>query len=351
MINTQERLAECVGRLLSADWIAMDTEADSLHAYPEKLCLIQISIAGADELFDPLANLNLAPLWSALQSRELIMHGADYDLRLLRKTHQFVPEAIFDTMIASRLLGIKEFGLNSLLTRWLGVTLEKGSQKADWGRRPLTERMETYARNDTRYLKPLSDILRAELEQKGRLAWHKESCDRLILECSAPGVADPEIVWRIKGSHILSRAGLAVLREVSAWREKEAVGANKPPYFILRHESLVAIAAEAIDGRPWDRLIPIKFSARRRRALVDAVEKGLAAPPENHPLIRRNVSRRPTEAEKQRYHELEKKRNQRAAELEIDPTLIASRSGLFLLAQDWSKHQAGLMNWQRELLQ
>jgi ribonuclease D len=351
MINTQERLGEFVGRLLGADWIALDTEADSLHAYPEKLCLLQISIAGADELIDPLAGLNLDPLWSALRHRELIMHGADYDLRLLRKSYQFVPDTIFDTMIASRLLGIQEFGLNSLLTRCLGVTLEKGSQKADWGRRPLTERMENYARNDTRYLKPLSDILRAELDQKGRLAWHQESCARLIAECSIPGEVDPEGVWRVKGSHLLSRAGLAVLREISSWREQEAVGANKPPYFILKHELLVTIAAEAIEGRQIERLLPVKFSARRRRGLLDAVERGLATPAEKHPMIRRGVSRRPSEAEKQRYHELEKRRNRRATELGIDPTLIASRAMLFLLAQDWNKHQPDLMKWQHELLQ
>src|SRR5208282_2724272 len=152
--------------------------------------------AAGDELIDPLAGLNLDPLLDALNAHELIMHGADYDLRLLRKHHEFVPRAIFDTMLAARLLGERQFGLSSLAEKFLGVKLDKASQKADWARRPLTERMEIYARNDTHHLKPLSDKLKLELQQKGRLAWHRESCARLIEECSRPPVVDADSVWR-----------------------------------------------------------------------------------------------------------------------------------------------------------
>ena len=116
--------------------MALDTEADSLHAYPEKLCLIQISVEGEDALVDPLARMDLEPVLEELRHHELIMHGADYDLRLLRKGLNFVPTAIFDTMLASRLLGIREFGLNNLVWRFLNVRLEKGPQKANWAPRP-----------------------------------------------------------------------------------------------------------------------------------------------------------------------------------------------------------------------
>ena len=223
-----------MGRLRGTQWVALDTEADSLHAYPEKLCLLQISTAGSDELIDPLAKMDLAPLWAELRSHELIFHAADYDLRLLRKNHSFVPEQIFDTMLAARLLGEKEFSLTNLVGNVLGVQLEKGSQKADWAQRPLTERMENYARNDTRHLKPLSDILRKRLEEKGRIEWHRETCARLIADCSALPSADIES-WRLKGSSKLGRGPLAVLRELWQWREGEAIAANKPPYFILKY--------------------------------------------------------------------------------------------------------------------
>src|ERR1035437_7777427 len=153
-----------------ATWVAVDTEADSLHAYPEKVCLIQISTVSGDVLVDPLAHVNLVPLLEALSGHELIMHGADYDLRLLRKHHEFVPSAIFDTMLAARLLGLRQFGLGHLVERYLGIKLEKGAQKANWAMRPLTERMERYARNDTRPPKPLAERRQGETQAKGRHA-------------------------------------------------------------------------------------------------------------------------------------------------------------------------------------
>src|SRR5438105_10556585 len=181
---------------MATTWVAVDTEADSLHAYPEKVCLIQISTASGDELIDPLAQVDLDPLLDALSGHELIMHGADYDLRLLEKHHRFVPSSIFDTMLAARLLGLSQFSLSRLVEHFLGVKLEKGAQKANWALRPLTERMERYAQNDTHYLKPVADELRSQLKAKGRLRWQEESCARLIAESTKERETDMDSVWR-----------------------------------------------------------------------------------------------------------------------------------------------------------
>ena len=350
MIESDLKLKELVARLRATPWMAVDTEADSLHAYPEKVCLIQISTPGDDELVDPLAGIDLAPLFTAFDEHELIMHGADYDLRLLRKHHDFVPRAIFDTMLASRLLGDTQFGLTHLVAKYLGVTLEKGSQKADWARRPLTPRMEIYARNDTHYLKPLADRLKAELEAKGRLAWHQESCARLIADCALTRPADPDLAWRVKGSHRLHNAGLAALREIWKWRESEATAANRPPYFVLRHESMVELAEAAATGKDFQRLMPPKISDRRRHGLVKAIERGLSIPARERPEPLRPERRRISDAHKTRAAELQKHRDARATELGIDPTLIASRSVLLDLAEDWGTHEKELMDWQRKLL-
>lgn len=105
MIDSDAQLRLFLSELSVADWVALDTEADSLHAYPEKLCLIQVSIVSGDWLIDPLSPIQLGGLWPEFKKHELILHGADYDLRLLRKRHEFVPQRVFDTMIASRLLG------------------------------------------------------------------------------------------------------------------------------------------------------------------------------------------------------------------------------------------------------
>lgn len=351
MIDTEQKLAAFLEKLRAATWIAVDTEADSLHAYPEKVCLIQVSTASGDHLIDPLAKLNLDPLLDSLSGHELIMHGADYDLRLLRKHHEFVPSAIFDTMLASRLVGHKQFGLSNLVSHYLNVKLEKGAQKANWALRPLTERMERYARDDTHYLKPLADKLKKELEEKGRLAWHQEACAQLINESSRPRPADMESVWRVKGSHLLGRPALAILRELWQWREAEAVKANKPPYFIVSHEALVDIAAAAATKRPIEAFVPKHLSDRRRAGMTKAIAEGLGISPENHPELLQRINRRPSEAEKKRFLELQKRRDAQAHQLGIDPTLIASRATLSDLAHNWDKHAPELMSWQRELLQ
>ncbi len=350
VIDTDEKLAAFLPTLRAADWVALDTEADSLHAYPEKVCLIQISTAAGDRLIDPLARLNLDPFLDALSGHELIMHGADYDLRLLRKHHEFVPTTIFDTMLAARLLGQRQFGLSNLVAHYLGVKLDKGSQKANWALRPLTERMAHYARNDTHYLKPLSDRLKEELVQKKRLVWHQESCAQLIKESTQAQTVDTNMVWRIKGSHLLNRPALAVLRELWHWREAEATGANRPPFFILPHETLIQLATAGAARHSTENILPQRLSDRRRSGLKQAIARGLAIPSANYPPFVVHNHSRPTDSEKRRVHELQTRRDAHAARLGIDPTLIASRAMLVDLARNGSKPEYPLMNWQRELL-
>jgi ribonuclease D len=350
VIDTEQKLAAFLEQLTAIHWVAVDTEADSLHAYPEKVCLIQISTAAGDELVDPLSAIDLDPLLDALGGHELIMHGADYDLRLLEKHHQFIPASIFDTMFAARLIGERHFGYSALVEKFLGVKLEKGPQKANWALRPLTERMAHYAHNDTHFLKPLSDKLKSELQQKGRLAWHQEVCARLIVECTQPRPDDSDSVWRVKGSHLLGRPALAVLRELWRWRESEALTANRPPFFILSHEVLVNIAAAAATQRPVETLLPRHVSERRRGGIARAIAIGSELSADQYPEIPRRVSLRPSAAEHRRFLELQGRRDTRGQALGIDPTLIASRATLSDLARNWDKHAGDLMSWQRTLL-
>lgn len=349
VIDTQEKLTLFLPGLRAAKWIALDTEADSLHAYPEKLCLMQVSIEGLDVLMDTLSPVDFTPALEVFQDHELIFHGSDYDLRLLRRTFQFTPRRIFDTMLAARLLGYKQIGLQSLVKTLLGVVLEKGPQKADWGRRPLTPRMLEYARNDTRYLKPLADLLRADLKARGRLEWHRECCARFIQESAVESPADPDRVWRVKGSHALDATGLAILRSIWLWREQEALAANRPPFFVLMPETMVAIAARAAQGNAWESIMPRRFSPRRRSGLLQAVQDGLAA--EFKPAPLRQHPRRLTELQMRRYHELERLRDRQASDLGLDPALIASRADLLELARSGdTAARSILMPWQRHLL-
>ena len=351
MINTTTDLRIFAERIRSADWVGIDTEADSLHAYPEKLCLVQIAIPGDEALIDPLADLHLEPLWDALDRHELIFHAADYDLRLLAAGHHFRPNSLFDTMWASRLLGDERFGLNDVLTKYLGITLEKGAQKANWGKRPLTERMVSYALNDVRHLQPLRDALREKLKELGRYEWHQQVCSRMIVDATASLGSDPDQVWRVKGHDKLDGLGLAVLRELWHWREKDALRAGKPPFFILPHEQLSAIASIAATsppGRPVK--LPPYLSPRRRQGVLDAIKRGLQVPPNQRPKHERIRLRRMTRAELDLTGQLRDKRDKKAAELSIDPTLIASKATLYALARQDPTVMTDLLPWQKELL-
>jgi ribonuclease D len=350
VIDSAQRLSAFLQTLRTAEWLAIDTEADSLHAYPEKLCLIQISTTAGDELIDPLARFDVAPLFDAIAGQEIVMHAADYDLRMLKRHHAFTPRTIFDTMLASRLLGDLQFGYSHLVLHYLGIPLEKGAQKANWAVRPLAPRLEEYARNDTRYLKPLADRLTADLETAGRLAWHREACARLIRDSTRPSVVDPDAVWRIRGSHTLDRRGLAVLRALWHWREREAVAADRPPFFVMSHEVIVAIAAAAAARKPIDALLPAQISAHRRAGAATVVAEGLAVPEPELPQVARKVIERLSDAEQKRVLALQTRRDARATDLKIDPTLIANRTMLTGLARNWEEHAGELMAWQRELM-
>ncbi len=350
MIDSNAKLQEYLPSLLASPWVGIDTEADSLHAYPEKLCLLQIGTSAGEVLVDPLNGVDLRPLFAALAGRELLIHGADYDLRLLLKHHRFIPQSIFDTMLAGRLLGQQQFGLGALVLHYLGITLEKGAQKANWARRPLTPRMEVYALHDVEYLKALSDKLHAELAAKGRLEWHRESCARMIREATTDEAPDLDTIWRVKGSSVLGPPGLAVLRELWLWREKEAVHANLPPFFIMNHEMLVRLAEQAGNGEDVTRLLPLRHSARRREALVEAIQIGVAVPPEEQPQIPRREHHRLTMAEVRRLRDITRRRDRQATRLGIDPALIASKPVLARLAHNWEGNAGELMNWQRDLL-
>ena len=315
MIGTPQDLTDFLPKLQLGQPLALDTEADSLHAYPEKLCLIQVRQAGWDVLIDPLAGLDLGPFFDALRDQELILHGADYDLRLLRRTFEFVPRAIFDTMWAARLLGDTEFGLQSLVQQQLGVTLEKGPQKMNWAVRPLPARMAAYALNDTRHLAPLAELLRARLTEKGRLSWFAEVCAKVIRDCSRARTPDPDALWRVKGAERLAGSAMAILKELWHWREEEAVTANKPPYFILSHEKLIAISAAASQGRPVQNLVPPHLPARRADRLGAALDRGLKVPSSEYPQPRRAVAIRLSKGQQQQFDRWKEVRDRRAAEL------------------------------------
>src|SRR5437762_5702888 len=284
VIAGTRELASLISQIEAADRVALDTEADSLHSYREKLCLLQISVPHAvilsevegsrgtapevmrrdsstkpvlseveglgmtgsqcvDFIVDPLAGVDLEPLRRAFEPKEIVLHGADYDLRMLRRGLNFVAQRIFDTTIAARLLGIREFSLAALIERYFGLALPKGSQKANWAKRPLPTRMMEYAINDVRYLLPLAEKLEAELDGCARRDWLRQSCERAVEQAAITRVRKEEGFRRIRGAGSLDGRGAAVIRSLWQWRATEAEMADRPPFHILHNENLVEAAA------------------------------------------------------------------------------------------------------------
>ena len=371
LIANAAQLAGVVRQIESADRVAVDTEADSLHSYREKLCLLQINVpasdtaagvAGAgprlspgheseravcDYIIDPLADIDLEPLRRALEAKEIVLHGADYDLRMLRRGLNLAASKIFDTMIAARLLGIREFSLAALLKRYFGLTLLKGSQKANWAQRPLPTRMAEYAINDVHYLMPLAEKLEAELDRCERRDWLQQSCQRAIELAAVARTRNQHELWRIRGSGVLRGRAAAVLRALWQWREREAEKADRPPFHILRNEDLLKAAAKFASGSVPDYR---HFSFRRRQAFREAAQAALQAPESEWPVSRRRSGTRPTTEIVQRAEELWRRRNKSAEELGLEPSFIAPRSTLEAIAADCARAPALLVRWQRELL-
>ncbi len=347
MITTPPALAELVAQLTPLDRLGLDTEADSLHCYREKLCLIQIGLSDDDVLVDPLADLDLTPLFRVLETREPILHGADYDLRLLHRVGHTGTRRIFDTMIAARLTGATAFSYSALVAEHFGVTLTKGSQKANWALRPLSPAMEQYARNDTRYLIPLAEKLDAQLDRLKRREWFDQSCARAVASAKILRERDEENAWRIAGSSKLDPRESAILRELWQWREKEAGVVDKPTFHILRNEELVDAAARFAHG---DAVQVRHLRGGREKRFFEAAEKGMHLDESQWPQRPRGTRSRATPAEERRCAELKKKRDQVAEKIGLDPSLLAPRATLEQLAMEGDSALERLMPWQRELL-
>jgi ribonuclease D len=342
--------------------LAIDTEADSLHHYPEKVCLVQLSFEGRDYLVDALAELSLEPLAERLADASIvkILHGADYDLRMLHRGFGLTFVGLFDTMIAARIIGETRFGLAALLERYFDVPLDKKFQRADWSVRPLTAEMARYAAMDTHYLIPLYERLLARLDELGRRGWALEEFERLERIRSAPPASADDGFRRVKGAGKLERRKLAVLRELWTLREAYARRLDRPPFRVLHDERLIELGErlpqriadlECLDRlpRPWRQ-------GRRARELLTAIRTGLAVKPEDWPVRAKSGRARPApKTPDAQLLAIREHRDKVAEELGLEPALVGPRA---VLEQIVERQKTGkdpsatpeLRRWQWELL-
>lgn len=356
LIDQPGQLAPLLAALDQVDEVSLDTEADNMFHYRTRVCLLQFLVGDQIFLVDSLAPLQLDGLWSRLAEKHLVMHGSDFDLRLLHDFCRFRPKSIFDTMLAAQLINRPRIGLASLLEDHFGVKLSKESQKANWSKRPLTQKMLDYAALDVFYLPRLRDILTKELTKLGRLEWLQQQC-RAQIEAGSIGFAPPdENDWRIGRSERLRGAGLSVLHAVWHWREQSAQRLDVPPFKVCSSDLLLKIANAAESGQAEAAILANVHLGRRHDrlapSLAAAIRAGLARDPKTLP---RRRGRDPnhvalTQAEIERLDRIKDDRDKIAAKLELDPTLIANRAQLAQIARAPKRLDELLLPWQANLL-
>lgn len=327
----------------------LDTEADSLHHFQEKLCLIQLAVGGRFALIDSLAISEMKPLLEALDKLEVWIHGADYDLTLFKRTYAWTPRRVRDTQIAARLVGHRHFGLASLIEKQFGVVLSKASQKADWSQRPLPEKMLSYAVDDVRWLAPLVDQLRKELEEKKRWDWFVQSCEALCAGVQSRQERDREEAWRVSGSGSLKPKGLAFLRALWFWRDGMAQERDVPPFRVMNNQQMLAMATdfEANDSVS----ISPRWRGRWRDTLMAVIDDLRQSDSATWPQRPRKHGKRSTEEERSAIDRLCRSRDQIAEKLDIEPSLLGPRAVMEeIILHREAGREITLMPWQREAL-
>ncbi|TVP90122.1 MAG: ribonuclease D [Thioalkalivibrio sp.] len=290
LVETTAQLQDLAGALADSAWVAMDTEFMREKTYFPQLCLIQVATPDHIACVDPQALPDLGPLCGLLQDPDVlkVFHSASQDLEVLYLVTGDVPAPVFDTQIAASLLGYGEqVGYANLVQAVLGIELDKTQSRTDWSRRPLRAEQLSYARDDVRHLVLVYQHLQKELEAFGRTAWIAPEMEAITRpELYQPR---PEVAWRrVSGHKRLKPRELAVLRELAAWREDEARRLDRPRRWILGDDLLLLIARVRpadLDALQELRGFPKGIGTERARQLLMAVERGVAMPREEWPVL------------------------------------------------------------------
>jgi ribonuclease D len=338
LIESQQAFDQLLERFRGEPLLAVDTEAASFHRYHDRVYLIQVSSRETTAVIDPLKVRDLGALGELLADPEVevVLHDADYDLRILDRDYQFRARRVFDTRIAAQLLNEPGIGLAALLEKFFGVRLDKKHQRADWSRRPLTAGMLAYAAADTRHLPALRDRLQQELQAAGRWPWASEEFALLEgVRWSPPGPAD-EAYLRLKGARRLKGRPLAVLRELYAWREDTARELDKALFRVVTNEALLALAEAAPTSKAAlqeVRGLSAEVVGRRGDQVLAAIQRGLQSPPGRGPVVERE-RRAPRDPEAEaRLERIKAARNRRAIELNLAPGVLCPNAVLEAIAR------------------
>jgi ribonuclease D len=353
-IDKQQPFDDAMARVAAETLVSVDTEADSLHSYFDKVCLVQISIPTDDFVIDPLQQIDLAQFGALLANPNItkILHGADYDLRILNRDFGFTMSNVIDTMVCSQLLGYESIGLAALLERHFGIKLDKAHQRADWAMRPLPPDMLGYAASDTHHLIALAAILRNELTNLGRWDWALEEFSRLEM-IRFRDEEEPEKFRRLKGIGTFDRRSLAIARELHEWRDGLARVADRPPFKIIGNDVIIEVAkakAQSLEAFASIKAMSLYHRNRYGREIARLVRKAMQL---DESALPERGETRPWNRDKElegRINRMKSARDRVAKELKIDASVLAPRHMLTAIAQSGTLDIPAMRDWQKKVV-
>jgi ribonuclease D len=334
LVDSHRAWETCLEQLQRSPQLAIDLEANSMFAYRERVCLIQISITGRDFIVDPLAIQKLSGLGELIADPgiEKIFHAAEYDLILLKRDYGWTLHNLFDTMWAARILGYTQVGLASLLEQFYQIKLDKHHQKSNWCQRPLSPAQLAYAYLDTHYLFDLRNRLAGELQARGQAEEAAEIFAEQAQVRMPDSHFDPESFWAISGINDLTPQGKAIARALHLYRNQEAQQRNLPIFKVFGDRTLLEMAQVApSQAEELAQIYGMTQGQLRRysQPLLDVIRQSRHDPPPAPPPR----SKRPPESVLNRYDKLHTWRKQRARVRGVESDVVASRDALWAIAQ------------------
>ena len=335
-VNTKPLLQKMIEDLVTQSRLAVDTESNSLHAFREQVCLVQISSASTDYLIDPLVLKDLSTLAPFFSNPKIekIFHASEYDLICLRRDFGFSFANLFDTMHAARVLGYSAVGLDRLLNDKFKIQTDKRHQKAYWAARPLTKEQIHYARLDTHYLFDLRDVLEKELAEKGRLEFAKEDFARACLFDEQKHKNNGESWERFSSRKDLSLRDLTILAHLCKWRDLEAEKLNRPVYKVIMDDTLVTMTKNPPQHKVD--LSALGLSEKQIHlwgdAVLAAIHQGLQAP-----LVQRKQAEVRNDAFLRRLEKLKVWRKKIGIEMGVESDVILPKPYVAAIAEKQPK--------------
>ena len=327
LVSTDGCFHAMMERVRGARRLAIDTEADSLYHYFEKVCLLQLSTDEETFIIDPLtvtAVAELGPLMSD-PSVEKVFHAAGYDIFCLRRDYNFSFANIFDTHLAGSLLGYEFLGLGTMMETLLGVHHSKGCQRDDWSQRPLLAEQLEYAAMDTHHLLRLRDALDEELRRKDRLEWALEEFAATASVERFGKEFDTEGFRRIKGFHSLDVRKRLALRALYLFRDEAARKLDAPPFKVMNNSVLVDLArrppasAQELFKRPG---VSFRVARKFGAEIVDLIAAAGEGDPTILDIPPRPAAKPPGRAARHSLDLLKKWRQVKAEELKLPVGVI-----------------------------